>query len=157
MDGRPIESVPALLGFFFEHRSGKEVKVQILRGSEELSFSVMPVDSPHETDRLADLVDSGKNLIPSLGFIGLTVDKRIEELLGSLRLPTGVVMVTRIQSPSAVDTGLQAGDVVHSVNNDLVFDIDGLRAAMGKLKTGDAVALLVERGEQLLYVAFEVP
>jgi serine protease Do len=157
MDGRPIESVPALLGFFFEHRSGKEVKVQILRGSEELSFSVMPVDSPHETDRLADLVDSGNNLIPSLGFIGLTVDKRIEELLGSLRLPTGVVMVTRIQSPSAVDTGLQAGDVVHSVNNDLVFDIDGLRAAMGKLKTGDAVALLVERGEQLLYVAFEVP
>ena len=97
------------------------------------------------------------NLIPSLGFIGLTVDKKIENLLGSLRLPTGVVMVTRIQSPSAVDTGLQSGDIVHSVNNNLVYDIDGLRNAMGKLKTGDAVALLIERGGQLLYVAFELP
>jgi len=43
------------------------------------------------------------------------------------------------------------------VNNYLVYDIDGLRNAMGKLKTGDAVALLIERGGQLLYVAFELP
>jgi S1-C subfamily serine protease len=117
----------------------------------------MPVQSPHEEDRLADIVDSANNLIPSLGFIGLTVDKKVDELLGSLRFPTGVVMVTRIQSPSAVNTGLQPGDVVHSVNNDFVYDIDGLRAAMGKFKTGDAVALLIERNEQLLYVAFELP
>ncbi|MFL6450267.1 MAG: trypsin-like peptidase domain-containing protein [Bryobacteraceae bacterium] len=157
MDGRPIESVPALLGFFFEHRGGKEVKVQVLRGSDQLTFTVMPVESPHQADRLADIVDSSTNLIPSLGFIGLTVDKKIGDLLGALRLPTGIVMVTRIQSPSVVDTGLQPGDVVHSVNNDLVYDIDGLRAAMGKLKAGDAVALLIERSEQLLYVAFELP
>jgi serine protease Do len=157
IDGRPIETVPALLGFFFEHRAGTSVKVQVLRGADQLSFDVMPVQSPHEEDRLADIVDSANNLIPSLGFIGLTVDKKVDELLGSLRFPTGVVMVTRIQSPSAVNTGLQPGDVVHSVNNDFVYDIDGLRAAMGKFKTGDAVALLIERNEQLLYVAFELP
>jgi S1-C subfamily serine protease len=58
---------------------------------------------------------------------------------------------------SAVNTGLQPGDVVHSVNNDFVHNIDGLRAAMGKFKSGDPVALLIERGEQLLYVAFELP
>jgi serine protease Do len=157
MDGRPIEAVPALLGFFFEHRGGKQVKVQVLRGGEKLSFDVMAMDAPHDADRLADIVDSANNLIPSLGFIGLSVDKKIDELLGSLRLPTGVVMVTRIQSPSAVNSGLQPGDVVHSVNNDFVYDLGGLRAAMSKFKTGDAVALLVERGEQLLYVAFELP
>lgn len=157
MDGRAIESVPALLGFFFEHRGGKEVKVQVLRGSDQMSFNVMPENAPHQADRLADIVDSGNNLIPSLGFIGLTVDKKIEELLGSLRMPTGVVMVTRIQSPSTIETGLQPGDIVHSVNNDLVYDIDGLRAAMSKLKTGDAVALLIERNDQLLYVTFELP
>lgn len=157
MNGRPIESVPALLGFFFEHRSGKIVKVIVLRGAEQLSFDVMPVESPHQTDRLSDIVNPTDNLIPSLGFIGLTVDKKIEDLLGSLRLPTGVVMVTRVQTPAAVDTGLQAGDIVHSVNNDLVFDIGGLRAAMTKLKGGDPVALLIERGGQLLYVTFESP
>jgi serine protease Do len=157
VDGRPIQSVPALMGFFFEHHGGKEVKVQVLRGNDQLSFNVMPIESPHETDRLADIVDSANNLIPSLGFAGLTVDKKIDELLGSLRFPTGVVMVTQIQSPSAVNPGLQPGDVVHSVNNDFVYDVDGLRGAMSKFKTGDAVALLVERSEQLLYVAFEMP
>jgi len=157
IDGRPIETVPALLGFFFEHRPGKEVKVQVLRGGQQLSFDVMPVQSPHEADRLADMVDSANNLIPSLGYIGLTVDKKVDELLGSLRFPTGVVMVTRIQSPSAVNTGIQPGDVVHSVNNDFVYNVDGLKAAMSKFKTGDPVALLIERGEQLLYVAFELP
>ena len=55
------------------------------------------------------------------------------------------------------NTGLQPGDVVHSVNNDFVYNVDGLRAAMSKFKTGDPVALLIERGEQLLYVAFELP
>ncbi len=122
-----------------------------------MSFDVMPINAPHQADRLADIVDSGNNIIASLGFIGLTVDKKIEELLGTLRLPTGVVMVTRIQSPSTIETGLQPGDIVHSVNNDLVYDIDGLRTAMGKMKTGDAVALLIERNEQLLYVTFELP
>ncbi|MFL6415193.1 MAG: trypsin-like peptidase domain-containing protein [Bryobacteraceae bacterium] len=157
MDGRPIEAVPGLLGFFFEHRAGKQINVQVLRGSEKLSFDVTPIQEPHEADRLADILDSANNLIPSLGFIALTVDKKIEELLGSLRLPTGVVLVTRIQSASAANMGLQPGDVVHSVNNDFVYDIDGLRAAMSKFKTGDPVALLVERSEQLLYVAFEAP
>ncbi len=157
IDSRRIESVPALLGFFFEHHGGKEVKVQVMRGGDQMSFNVTPIEAPHEADRLADIVDSANNLIPSLGFAGLTVDKKIDEMLGSLRFPTGVVMVTRIQSPSAVNSGLQPGDVVHSVNNDFVYDIDGLRNAMSKFKTGDAVALLVERSDQLLYVAFELP
>jgi serine protease Do len=157
IDGRSIESVPALLGFFFEHRGGKEVKVQVLRGSEQLSFNVMPIVAPHDADRLADMIDSENNLIPGLGFIGLTVDKKVDELLGSLRLPTGVVMVSRIQSPSVVNTGLQPGDVVHSVNNNFIYDLDGLKTAVKQFKTGDAVALLVERSEQLLYVAFELP
>lgn len=157
MNGQAIDSVPSMLGFFFEHRGGTQIKVEVKRGGELLSFDVVPIEEKHQTDRLADLADPTQNLIPVLGFVGVTVDKTIESLLGSMRLPTGVVMITKVQTPTALDSGLQPGDVVHSVNGDFVYNIDALKNAIGKGKPGDPMALLIERQGQLQYVAFEIP
>jgi S1-C subfamily serine protease len=54
-------------------------------------------------------------------------------------------MVSRVQTPGGLDTGLQPGDVVHGVNGTLVFDIDALKSALRKLQPGDPVALFIER------------
>jgi S1-C subfamily serine protease len=60
-----------------------------------------------------------------------------------------------MQNPAGVDPGLQASAVIHAINGDFVLSVDALKSAVARLKTGDPVALLNERGGQLLYVTFE--
>ena len=54
------------------------------------------------------------------------------------------------------DSGLNAGDIIHSVNRTPVTTVDSLRDAMSKLKSGDPVALQIEREGQLRYLAFDL-
>jgi S1-C subfamily serine protease len=51
---------------------------------------------------------------------------------------------------------LQAGDVIHALNGDFIYTVEALKSALGALKAGDPVAILIERHGQLQYVAFEL-
>ncbi len=156
VDGRAIDSVPSMTGFLFEHGSGEHIKIRILRGVQELSFELVTVEQPHPADRLTDLSDPVKNLIPALGVIGVMVDKRIEGIVGELRFPTGVIVTARVQTPSAAATGLQTSDVLHAVNGTFVSNVDNLQRVLESLKPGDPVALLIERAGQFSYLSFEM-
>ena len=50
----------------------------------------------------------------------------------------------------------QPGDVIYALNKELVGSVEALRSALGKLKPGDPVVLLVERGGDLQYLAAEL-
>jgi S1-C subfamily serine protease len=54
------------------------------------------------------------------------------------------------------ETGLQAGDVIHQLNLTPIDNMETLRTAVGKLKTGDPVVLQVERADGLSYLSFEM-
>ncbi len=156
VDGRPVDSVPSMLGFFFEHGGGEHVKFEVLRGHEKLTLDVLSIDQPHDADHLVDFADSAKDVLPALGILCATVDKRVAPMIGDLRITTGVVVAARIQNSPAIEAGLQVGDVIHSINDQFVFSVDELKTALAVHKSGDAVALLVERRGQLVYVAFEL-
>jgi serine protease Do len=156
MNGQQLDSVPALMGAVFRQVNGEHISLQVLRGSEELSFDIAAVEEYHEADHLADLADTSKNLIPKLGVLGIAVDKRTAAMVGNLRRASGVIVAARVEDPRQIDTGLQVGDVIHEINGDFVLSVEALQTAVAKFKPGDAVALLIERGGKLLYVAFEM-
>ena len=56
----------------------------------------------------------------------------------------------------ARDGGLAPGDVIHAINQKQVMSLADLRNALDKLRSGDAVVLHLERGGELLYLAFTV-
>jgi S1-C subfamily serine protease len=89
-----------------------------------------------------------------LGIVGVTTSKQVEQILGPLRLPLGVAVAVRTATASGVETGLQTSDVIHSVNGNFVKSVAELRSAVQSIKPEDAVALLIERGGQLQYLAF---
>jgi serine protease Do len=155
LDDRPVDTVPAMLGFFLSPVTGRTVNVRVLRGAEEVEFHVVPVEAHHDSDSLADLVDPVKNVVPALGIIGITVDDRVAGLAGGLRLNSGVLVLRRVQSPLAVNTGVRQSDVIHTVNGEVVLTMDAFKIAVSALKPSDPIALLVERNGQLLYVASE--
>jgi serine protease Do len=157
INGRQVDAAPALMEFFYHQASGQAVNIRVMRGTQEMSFDVVPVAEPHQADRLEEFADAAEALIPSLGILGVTVDKRITAIAGELRLPAGVIVAARSPNPSGLDTGLQVSDVIYAVNGDFVVDIATLKSAISRLQPGDPVALLIERNSQLQYVAFEIP
>ena len=85
-------------------------------------------------DQLFDAADPQKNLVPRLGILAI-------DLTADLILP---------------DTGLQTGDIIHSVNTTPIASMDALRAAVSTLKTGSPVVIQVERTDGLTYLSFEM-
>ena len=154
VSGRPIDAVPAMLGVAFQHPPGDHMQLKILRGDQELAVEITSVEQSHGADRLIDLANPASDSIPALGIIGVTTNKRVEEILGPLRLPLGVAVAVRIPTPSGTETRLQPSDVIHAVNGDFVQSVAELRSAVERIKPGDPLALLIERAGQIQYLAF---
>ena len=51
---------------------------------------------------------------------------------------------------------LLAGDVIHEMNGAAIADPGDLRERLTRMKSGDPVALFIERDKGLMYVSFEI-
>ena len=156
INGVPVDNVPMFSTAMLSLPGGQKVKLDLLRGNEQLSLSVGAVEESHAADRLADMIDPEKNRIRQLGIIGIAIDKQTESLFPGLRGPYGVIVAALAASSAASLTGLEVGDVIHEVNGAVVTSIDELRTTIAKFKRGDPVALFIERDGKLHYLAFEL-
>jgi serine protease Do len=156
VDGTPTGSLPMFSHSLYMHASGESVRLQILRGSDQLQLQVPLVDRPHKTDSLADRVDPEKNLVRRLGILGVELDLDLAKSLPELRIPTGVIVAAKTLSEGTGEIPIQTGDVIHALNGTPITTMAGLRDALAKLTPGGAVALLVERYGQLIYVSFSL-
>jgi serine protease Do len=155
-DDRRIETLPSLSSALYLHRLDEVVKLQILRGNEKKTLYVPAIEQHDHMDVLLDAVNPENSLIPRLGILAIDLTPDLRSRLGSLRIPSGVVVVGRAADLIMPDTGLLASDIIHQLNTASIDSMDGLRAAVGALKTGDPVVLQVERDGGLLYVSFEL-
>ena len=154
---RPMDNIAAWIGLSFQHVPGSAMSVEVLRGTQLLTFSITPAEIEEPSDRLADLKDLSQRQIPTLGIMAMTLDKRTAEAIGRVRLASGAVVIARVANPRGADIGLQPGDLIHELNGRNIFSVDDLRNRVAELKPGDSVALLVERGGQWSYLAFDLP
>jgi serine protease Do len=156
LDGTSLTNLPRFETALFRRSHGNPVTIEVLRGSEKMSFTVAVVEEPQsQIDNLAELVNPDKSLVRGLGILGVEITKEIAGELEGLRVETGVIVAARA-ADATEETGLKAGDIIHAINGTKVETLNGLRAAVGKLKAGDAVALQIERDEILMYISFEL-
>ncbi|HEY9500228.1 MAG TPA: PDZ domain-containing protein, partial [Pyrinomonadaceae bacterium] len=148
-------NLPALATRLFMRNGGDKIKVEVLRGSQKLSFDLPVVEPPHEFDHLVDLVDPDKGLVPKLGVVGVDVSSKVATMFPSLRVPSGVIVVAK-SAESNIDTALVAGDVIHSINGAAVTSLEGLRTSLGQLKSASPIVLQIERDGKLMYLSFEL-
>ena len=156
IDGMAVDSVSLFTLSLYLRTSGDKVNLQILRGRKQLSLDVPVLEPSRDVSRLADFSDPSKDLIPRLGIIGAAVTPEVAELVGPLRWSSGVLVTSTIANRLAVDSGLQEGDVIHTLNRTPIRTMDDLRTALGRLKSGDPVALQVERSGKLSFLTFEM-
>ncbi len=155
IDDRPADNLSTIATSLFMRSGGERIKLGVLRGSEKLSFEISTVEPPRQFDRLVDLVDPSKSLVPKLGIVGIEIDAKVAANLPPLRISSGVIVAARAADPD-VDSDLTAGDVIHSINGTQVTSIGGLRSVLDHLPPNCTVALQIERDGKLLFVPVDV-
>jgi len=156
IDDRPILAFPEFVAALYLHPADQVLKIDVLRGTTPMSFKI-PVTVYHDTmDELADIPDLQKNLIWQLSVFVTDLDERIKALLHTNGSDSGIVVVAQSGGPNTVDTGLQAGDIICAIAHTPLQSVAQLRATLGTLKSGDPVALQIERAGKLQYLAFEM-
>ena len=154
-DDRRIETLPSLTAALYLHRLDLAVKLEILRGNEKKLLYVPAIEHLDHMDEMLDAINAEDSLIPRLGILGIDLTDNLRSRL-NLRLPSGVLVLGRAVDLLMADTGLQAGDIIHQLNQMPIDTMDTLRASVAKLKAGDPVVLQVEREDGLMYVSFEM-
>ena len=153
-EGRPISTPAQLDGSIYVHDIEQPVSFTMLRGAARVTLQVRAVEQTHRGDSLIDATDPQKNLVRPLGVIAATVTPDMQDSLGPLRTPSGVVVVARTADPTGAE--LEPGDVLHAVNSAPITDVEALRDLLARFKRGDAVVLQVERRGGLEFVPFEM-
>jgi serine protease Do len=155
-DDRLIDTLPALSSALYLHRLDKVLKLEILRGSEKKTLYVPAIEARDPMDQLFDAADPEKSLISRLGILATDLTPDVRKQVGSLRIPSGVIVLGQAADLITPETGLQTGDIIHSINTTPVTSMDELRSSVRSLKTGAAVVLQVERSDGLTYLSFEM-
>jgi len=152
IDGKPMREARDLVLAVFQRAPGDQLTMEIERGKERMSKTVAVVERKNQPSQLEDLVNYDAALVRQLGILAMTVDEKVTAILPDLRRLSGVAVAAVPAEYAGLNPGLQAGDVIYELNNRRVASLDELRAALKEKKSGDAIALLVERFGQLIYV-----
>jgi serine protease Do len=153
VDGRPAENLPFTAFHFLSLEYGQKVHLDVLRGKEHLAFDVPVAQPPRDMDQVAALADPEKNLVSTLGILGVEIDQRIAAMVPDLRDPFGIIVAARATGAS-VEVPLLTGDVIRTLNGQPMTTLDRLRSALKALPAGAPVALQIQRDQKLLYVSF---
>ena len=156
LDGKPMENGRQLDVNLYRKPIGKRVTIEYIREGSEKGMQVEVVERPGNRKRLADLVRPEENLISAFGILGLNLTPEIMAMMPGLRKKEGVVVAARSAGTPGWRDSFVPGDVICEVNHQRVRDLDDLRALTGQYNSGDAVVVLVQRGGQMRFVAFEL-
>jgi len=142
-DDRRIETLPSLTAALYLHRLDEPVKLVILRGEERKTLYVPAIEHRDQMDELLDAINTENSLVPRLGVLAIDLTSDLQSHL-NLRISTGVIVVGRAVDLLGPQTGLQAGDVIHQLNQTTINNMDTLRAAVRSLKSHYKRAPLLE-------------
>jgi serine protease Do len=157
LEGRPLQNARQLLIQVYNFSIGDTVKLDVLRGEDQkVSIPVKVSEREDDPGRFADMVTRDDNLIPRLGILGLTIDKKLGTMLPDLRYTYGVVVAARAADNPYEGAGLQPGDVIISMNSKIVDSIETLRKMLDGLQAGQPVVLQVQRSDHLKYLVLEL-
>jgi serine protease Do len=157
LDGKPIENGRQLQVTLYRRFVGDLVSLEIVRDGQTLKVPVVMSERQDPIGDLSASIDPRENLVPRLGILGVTLDQRLAEMLPVVRVQSGVVVASTVAG--AIDSregGLAPGDVISAINRMPVAGLAEIRALLEQMKSGDPVVLQLERGGELMYLAFTI-
>lgn len=135
---------------------GDLVSLEVLRGSQKLTFRVRVIEREDDFGHLLEMVTPENSLVPKLGILGLDIDGQIAKILFPPRKLGGVLIAARSPGSPYWQAEFVPGDVIYAINGKEITSLASLRARLAELQTGDPVVVQVQRQETLRFIAFEI-
>jgi serine protease Do len=154
LNGNLVDVLPQFAMSLYNKRVGDHVQLEVLRDSKQLTLDIAIADSTQEDEDPLDAIDTESSLVAKLGVVCAPLKKRIRPGTQA-RSDSGVIVAGEI-AHSELDTGLVVGDIIRTVNGVAITSVEVLYSMLEKLKSGDAVALQIERGGKFKYITLEI-
>lgn len=151
-DGKAVtssEDLPRIVG---GTKPGARAAVQVWRNKAARDLQVTVAEL--QDDRTRQSRRGGKPPATAPTQFGLTLSELTDARRNELKLEGGIV-VENAQG-AAARAGIRRGDIILSVNNQLVKSVEQFTQTMGQFEKGSIVALRVRRGGNSLYVPFQI-
>ena len=155
-DGQSIEQysdLPPMVGKF---EIGDTARVKLLRDGKTLTLKIKIGERPADGDEIAvsKKVPKMPNEDSRLGLLLKSLGKERRQELG---IEQGGVEVQALKDGPAAAAGIRRGDVITSINNQHIENVDDFLEKVDKLKPGSSVALLVQRSSGPIFLALRIP
>jgi serine protease Do len=150
-DGKPIMSSSDLPRVVGATKPNKQVAVEVLRKGANRTLNVSIGEMPGDKDEpVINAKGSAKPEANSLGLMVKDLTAQQKKRLGK----SGLVVVDA--QGNAAQAGIRRGDVILALNNSEVQSADQFNKQISAMAAGKTVALLVQRGENTLYVPVKI-
>jgi serine protease Do len=156
IDGKAVDTMRHFGISLYRHAPGSTVTLEVLRGTQRLTFNVPVVQRQDDPGRFLDMVDPKKDLVPELDLLAVDLS---ESYLAAIETPRklGGVLVAGMTADAAPPADrFQPGDIIHAVNGKEVMTVVELRAAVAGMKDGEPCVVQLERQGMLMFVTFEI-
>jgi len=156
LNGKVMENGRQFDVNLYRYSVGDLVTLDVLRGSQKLTFRVRIIEREDDFGHLVEMVTPENSLVPKLGILGLDIDGQIAKILFPPRKLGGVLVAARSPSSPYWQAEFLPGDVIYAINGHEISSLASLRARLAELQTGDPVVVQVQRRETLRFIAFEI-
>jgi len=152
-DGKPIIATADLPRVVGSTKPGKIAAVEILRKGNAKTLNIGVGEMPTES---AEAAQSAKPATkPEMNRIGLILKEITPQQKKKLNGKNGLLVLDA--QGAVAQAGVRRGDVILGLNNTQVQSLEQFNKQLAGFAAGKTIALLVQRGENTLYVPVKIP
>ncbi len=151
-DSKPVTTSSDLPRIVGATKPGKQVPVDVLRKGASKVLTITLGEMPADKDEVAAAPQS--NAKPESNRLGLTLRELTPQQRRSLNGRNALLVVDA--QGAAAQAGIRRGDLVLGFNNTEVQSLEQFGKQVNAIPAGKTVALLVQRGENTLYVPVKI-
>ncbi len=157
LDGKPVENGHQFEVNLYRRKVGDTVTLDVQRGTRALRLSVPVKERDDDPARFAEFARADRHLVPRLGILAVDLTDTIRARLEHRRADGGVLVAAYATAVPEVPSGPEPGDVILALNGTPVPDLATLRTLVAALPARGGCVLQIQRGGDLMYLAFELP
>jgi serine protease Do len=147
-DGKTVETSSELPRLVAAAKPGKRVVVQIWRKGAYKDISLVVGELPDKGGRVSAKASKPGNKL------GLTLNELSEEQKRELKISSGLLVEDA--EGAAARAGVGRGDVILSLNNQNVKNLEQFNELVNQYGSGRVIALRIQRGDRSLYIPIRI-
>lgn len=151
-DGKPITTSSDLPRVVAATKPGKVVPVEVVRKGANKTLQLGVGEMPNEQGEVPAV--SKEPVKPESNKVGLTLRELTPQQKKKLNGKNGLLVIE--SSGAAAQAGIRRGDVILGLNNNESQSVDLFNKQINAVPSGKTIAVLVQRGENTLYVPIKI-